>query len=71
MGALVLNINVSMNENTLMYKLDNCNGYPADEDAANEDDDGDQAANDEVPGQQGLAGAACSCYSWLELIIAC
>ena len=61
MGALVLNINVSMNENTLMYKLDNCNGYPADEDAAHEDDDGDQAANDQVPGQQGLAGAACTC----------
>ena len=57
-----------------MYKLENSNEYvpyPADEDAANEDDDGDQAANDEVPGQQGLAGAACSCYSWLELIIAC
>ena len=63
MGALVLNINVSMNEYTLMYKLDNSNEYvpyPADEDAAHKDDDGDQAANDEVPGQQGLAGAACS-----------
>ena len=50
-----------MNEYTLMYKLDNSNGYPADEDTAHEDDDGDQAANDQVPGQQGLAGAACSC----------
>ena len=46
-----------------MSKLANSNvyvPYPADEDAAHEDDDGDQAANDEVPRQQGLAGAACS-----------